>query len=234
MLQLSDNIERKKQKVNFMNKTKIKHHSLSEEVYRQLVKQLINGDFPTGSRMREEKICKDLGVSRTPVRESLIRLVREGLLEQQPRRGCVVRKLPEKEISDLLECRKIIECLILRIYFHNLDRVAIEKLKKRLAAAEKKDMEKLREELLAVDEELHELIIFACENQFLTEYIRKLKLQCRPYRVMRCAEASDIPSILAERRRIIQAILDNDAYEAELGMSEHFDYSRRFYSAGSN
>jgi DNA-binding GntR family transcriptional regulator len=208
---------------------KIKHNSLSEEVYKQLIKRIISGYLPAGTSMREEKICKDLGVSRTPVRESLIRLVREGLLEQQPRRGCVVRELPEKEIADLLECRKLIECLVLRNCFHKLDRIAIAKLKQRIAAAEKYNMEKLREELLAVDEELHELIIDACENKFLAEYVEKLKLQCRPYRVMRCAEENDIPSILAERRKIIQAILDNDAYEAELGMAEHFEYSSRYY-----
>lgn len=217
-----------------MRKIKLKHQSLSEEVYKQLVKQIISGRFPAGSRMREEKICSDLGVSRTPVRESLIRLVREGLLEQQPRRGCIVRELPEKEIADLLECRKLLECLVLRNYFHKLDRDSIVKLKKRLADAEKKGLEKLREELLAVDEELHELIISVCDNRFLAEYVEKLKLQCRPYRVMRCAEEEDIPSILAERSRIIQAILDNDAYAAELGMAEHFDYSRRYYIPDGN
>ncbi|OGV35415.1 MAG: hypothetical protein A2020_06700 [Lentisphaerae bacterium GWF2_45_14] len=215
--------------VNVKRINKIKHCSLSEEVYRQLMKRILNGDFPSGWRMREEKICKDLGVSRTPVRESLIRLVREGILEQQPRRGCVVRLLPGEELADLLECRKLVECLVLRKYFHELDEAEVTKLGNRLASAEKEGMGKLREELLSVDEDLHELIISACDNSFLAEHLRKLKLQCRPYRIMRCAEERDILSILAERRGIIQAILDNDVCEAEQRLMEHFDYSRRYY-----
>ena len=208
---------------------KIEHYSLSEKVYRKIMKRILNGVYQAGQRMREEKLCEELGVSRTPVRESLIRLVREGVLEQRPRCGCIVRQLPEKEIGDLLECRKILECLILRKYFKFLDKDKIRKLERCLVSAQKKNDGKLREELLLIDEELHDIIISSCDNSFLSGEVEKLKLLCRPYRVVRCAEEYDIPAIIAERRGIIEAVLANKPGESEKRLASHFDHSKHYY-----
>lgn len=208
---------------------KIEHYSLSEKVYRELMKRILASAYKAGQRMREETICEELGVSRTPVRESLIRLVREGVLEQRPRCGCIVRQLPEKEINDLLECRKILECLILRKYFDRLDMDKIKKLERRLSCAEKKDDDKLREELLQIDEALHDIIIESCDNSFLSGEVKKLKLLCRPYRVVRCAEEEDISAIIGERRGIMESILDNDPDGSERLLVSHFDRSKHYY-----
>lgn len=208
---------------------KIEHYSLSEKVYRELMKRILNGDYQTGERMREEQICNDLGVSRTPVRESLIRLVREGILEQRPRCGCVVRQLPEKEINDLLECRKILECLILHKYFDKLDMGKVKKLEQSLVLAQKKSNDKLREELLHIDEALHDIIIESCDNSFLSGEVEKLKLLCRPYRVVRCAEEENISAIIAERSEIIKAILSGNLPKSEKLLASHFDRSRNYY-----
>lgn len=207
----------------------IKHLSLSEEVYSRLMRKILDGNFTEGSRLREEILCRELGVSRTPVREALIRLAREGVLEQIPRRGCVLRKLPPEEIEELLKYRCLLECLVLREYFDLIDLEKCRELAAKLDKAAKKGGEGLRSALLSADEELHELITLSCRNSFLAGELKRVQLLCRPYRVLRCAEAENTSSILKERQYIIKAVLSGDAGKAETALSTHFEKSRRYY-----
>ncbi|MFA6102403.1 MAG: GntR family transcriptional regulator [Victivallaceae bacterium] len=214
-----------------MNSSKIRHLSLSEEIYSRLMRLILDNKYPDGYRMREEKLCAELGVSRTPLREAMIRLDREGILERMPRYGCIIRHLPPSEIAELLECRKMLECLTLREYFSNIDLEAVRILKLRLEKAIKNGDDELRTEILNTDETLHALIVSACCNRFLAKQLKDLQMRCRPYRVLRCAEAGDIPSIISERRNIINSILAGQKEDAAKWMEAHFDVSLSYYKA---
>ncbi|HBC89229.1 MAG TPA: hypothetical protein DCZ94_19995 [Lentisphaeria bacterium] len=208
---------------------KIQRRSLGEGVYRRLLRLILDGKITAGKWMREEKLCKELGVSRTPLREALIRLVQEGILEQQTHRGCIVRQLEKDEIGQMMEYRRLLECMVLREWFDKIDRHEIKILDEKLIAATKTGNENLRIAILEADEELHEIIISACDNRFIVEQVRRLQLLCRPYRVLRCAESEDLTAILAERKKIIDAILNDSVEDAVAGLSAHFETSRKYY-----
>ena len=159
----------------------------------------------------------------------MIRLEREGVIERLPRRGCVVRSLEKDDIEQLIDCRKLIECLILKEFFSSLDLKKFKTLSEKLKAARKKSAEELREAVFAADEEIHELIIAACGNRYLAGQVTHLKLLCRPYRALRCSDQEDADAILSEREKIIGAVLDGSVKEAVKMMSEHFECSKRFY-----
>lgn len=212
-----------------MTEEKIRHYSLSEEVYRKLLRGVLDGKYSAGSRLREEKLCKTLGVSRTPVREALIRLAREGILEQQPRCGCVVRQRSQEEFCELLECRQLLECLVLRQWFKNIDRNSLGKLREQLEGVQAENTPEFRDIVLDVDEKLHKLILNACSNHFMAEQLRMLQLQCRPYRVLRCAESLEPQTIKTERLDVINAVLRNQIDDACRCLAEHFASSLRHY-----
>lgn len=81
----------------------------SERVYRRLRSDIIEGRFPPGARIVEQRIATSLDVSRTPVREALRRLETEGLVVGEPNRGSQVRPLSETDIADLYEARSRLE-----------------------------------------------------------------------------------------------------------------------------
>ncbi len=216
-----------------MTEKKSQNLSLSAEVYRKLLRGIFDGKFPLGSRMREEPLCRQLGVSRTPVREALIRLTREGILEQQPRYGCIVRQLSEKEICDLLECRRMIECLVLREWFTNIDIGRMSELKKLLEESEVEDTPGFRITVLKIDEDLHALILNACTNTYMFKQLQILQLQCRPYRELRCIEAREPEAIKQERLMILDAVLQGAVSEACQYLTEHFAISIRHYLSGN-
>lgn len=77
------------------------HDNLSVQVGKWLADKIIRADFAPGSRIREEKIAEELNVSRGPVREALLILQRQRLINILPRRGAVVKKINDAEIKDL-------------------------------------------------------------------------------------------------------------------------------------
>ena len=87
---------------------------LERRVYEQLRDEILSGTLTTGAQLVEARIATDLGVSKTPVREALIRLQRDGLVEIEPYRGARVIEPAETDIREILELRILLECHITR------------------------------------------------------------------------------------------------------------------------
>jgi DNA-binding GntR family transcriptional regulator len=83
--------------------------SARELAYRHIQKQIADGTLGAGRPLSELLLARQLGSSRTPVREAISQLAAEGLLEQMPNRGAVVRRLSRHDITDLYEIREALE-----------------------------------------------------------------------------------------------------------------------------
>lgn len=82
---------------------------LADEVYARLVNALLQGALAPGDRLIQDRLAEDLDVSRTPVRDALLRLNEEGVIEPSGRRGYVVRSLTAKDVGQIYEARFAIE-----------------------------------------------------------------------------------------------------------------------------
>jgi len=210
----------------------ISRKSLADEVYNALLGKIMRGELPQGSRLCEERLCESLGVSRTPLREAMIRLVREGALEKRHNYGCVVRKRELKDLEELMQARSLMERLALREWFGSLDRGRLEEVSEELRQAESFPDEELRERVLRADEAMHSLILASCGNRFVADQIKSLQALCAPYRVHRCAESPDVNSMLAERRAVLDAMLAGNLEGAVAALGRHFECAFKHYSAG--
>jgi Mn-dependent DtxR family transcriptional regulator len=83
--------------------------NLTELTYRSIKEQVLEGTFREGTRLTEEQLANQLGISRSPVREALNRLEAEGLISIESRRGAYVKEFSRKEVSDLYEFREVLE-----------------------------------------------------------------------------------------------------------------------------
>lgn len=83
--------------------------SLRQRAYAHLQRKLISGELRSGSVISEQSLAAEIGISRTPVREAIRTLQQEGVLEQVPRFGTVVRKLDRRDLIELYELREAIE-----------------------------------------------------------------------------------------------------------------------------
>ena len=81
--------------------------SLAERVFERLEGEILSGKYQRGEVLTEMKLVADLGVSRTPVREALQRLDREGLIKLVPNKGAIVLGISEKDLIDIYKIRII-------------------------------------------------------------------------------------------------------------------------------
>jgi DNA-binding GntR family transcriptional regulator len=91
---------------------------VGEAVYRQLRQRILIGQLSPGSRLSVPAIARELGVSRSPVRDAVLQLVREGLGQETLNRGAVVRTLSREELANLYEAGEALEGMAARLAAH--------------------------------------------------------------------------------------------------------------------
>ena len=151
---------------------------LRDEVYRQILAQLQRGLLPPGTRVRDVSLAAQLGVSRTPVREALLRLAREGVLDTTVGRGFRVRPLDSAELREVGTILGTLEALALR-----LSPIPDSSRRHRLDEIDRR-LERTRGDVstcLDLEDEWHRVLLEACPNPRLLELISSLRQIPRRY-----------------------------------------------------
>jgi DNA-binding GntR family transcriptional regulator len=204
-----------------MNKlTKIPN--LTELTYRSIKQSLLDGTFTESSRLTEESLATQLGISKSPVREALNRLEAEGLIYIEARRGAHVRQFSPKEIRDLYDLRAALEghaidaATITPKFLRDLA-ASINRTKKLLEAGDKVGH-------IEEDMRFHAMITAAAGNDELSrvlENVQQKSLLCRS----KSYELSSTTAPVAHKR-IYMALKDGDKQEAQVAMREHIVFVR--------
>ena len=195
--------------------------SLEEKVYLSLEEQIISQKLRPGESVTEMKLSRELVVSRTPVREALQRLDREGLIKLIPNKGAVVLGISEQDLIDIYKIRMRLEGLAARLAAEKKD----EKLCRELCDnvdltgfyMAKGDIEKVKD----LDSEFHDIIYRSCESRMLAKTLSELHRYIASYRKLSLAVDGRIEKSLAEHREIYDAIAKGDAAAADALTSEH-------------
>ena len=158
--------------------TVIARSPLGEQVYLQVLQRIQGGDIPGGSRVRDAAIAAELGVSRTPVREALLRLSREGLLSAEMGRGFRLTSLDRTELRDTGSILAALEPLALE--------QSPEPDTPRLASLGDvvRQLEQTRGDVarcVELDEEFHRVLLEDCPNRRLLALVATLRRSLRRY-----------------------------------------------------
>lgn len=200
-----------------------RHLTLRERIYEEIVRLIVSGELPSGGSIDEKALTEKLRVSRTPFREAIGTLAKEGLIEIKPYRGFFVRSFSRKEIQDLYELRKTLECFAVELAVPNLSDRDIERfeaiLDDAVAALRSGDMDRYG----ARDREFHEMIAERSGNAALIETLARLALQIQVCRTI----ANESPEFAAraarERDDIVGAFRARDARRAAQLMRTHIN-----------
>jgi DNA-binding GntR family transcriptional regulator len=196
--------------------------NLTELTYRSIKQSLLNGTLGERSRLTEESLASQLGISKSPVREALNRLEAEGLVSIEARRGAFVRQFSPKEIRDLYNMRLVLEehavvtAEITPNFLRDLE-ASINQTKKLLKAGDK---------LGHIEEDMrfHAMIAAATGNQELCrvlENVQQKTLICRS----KSYELSATTAPVAHRK-IYEALKRENRREAKAAMQEHISFVR--------
>ena len=181
---------------------------------------ILDGRLPPGQRLKEEELARELGISRTPVREALLILQAEGLVDAAPNRGAVVRSHAAGDLEDLYQLRALLEGYATRRAAVNITESALESL---AASCDRFDelMDSDVQDLVKENLFFHNVILEASRSRRVAEPVRKvieLPLVYRSY----IWYSIDQRRISAHyHRQITRALEARDGERAELVMKEH-------------
>lgn len=167
---------------------------------------IIDGALPAGSRINEVHLAQQLGVSRTPLREALSRLEQEAALISRPRIGRFVVPLALDEFRQIYAIRPLLDPEALRLAgLPSVERLErLRGLNARMARAPGAD------QIIALDDEWHRLLIADCPNRVLLDLIDQFILRTRRYEVALMRERRNVAVAAANHDDIIEALAARD------------------------
>lgn len=196
---------------------------LRDVVFNTLRQAILKGDLKPGERLMEIQLATKLGVSRTPVREAIRKLELEGLVLMVPRKGAEVAQITEKSMVDVLEIRRALEELAVRLACERMTPEGLETLKQ----AEERFEEVLGKEdittVAGADVEFHDTILRATDNQKLIQLLSQFREQMYRYRVEYLKREECHPQVIKEHQDIIQTIENRNKDEAAEYICNHID-----------
>jgi DNA-binding GntR family transcriptional regulator len=151
----------------------IARERLSADVHHDLIGRIIKGEIAQGQRLKDTELAEELGVSRTPVREALLRLEREGFITSQKHLGFTVKRLQESEIREVYPLVRLLECAALDAVplpcpgkLGRLQELA-------LALRDEEEADPFRR--IELDSSWHEILVGDSGNQHLLRILAELK-----------------------------------------------------------
>lgn len=193
------------------------------DIYSTLFNRIISGEYPSGTRLKEEAIASEFNLSRTPVRSVLQQLEQDGLIYGSPNKGSWVLPFTADEIEEIYEIRKSLELLCLDFSSHTLSVQKLLALKKEIIA--NKDIEDF-DLHTALDAELHSLIIEASNKKRLISMLNQLYRLIQNFRILGFASKELRDSTINEHLSILDALISrNNSVASEL-MKKHIENSK--------
>ena len=189
--------------VSIMNE----YQPLRDLVYDTLRQSILKGEIMPGERLIEEELAEKLGVSRTPVREAVHRLQQEGLVNTLPRRGAHVADISEKNVHDVLEVRKAMEELAVRLAVDRITPQGKIKLREAENAFAQASRGRDLREIARLDEAFHDVIYHATENEKLEMLLNNLREQMYRFRYEYLKDEKSRTRLRTEHHDITEAIL---------------------------
>jgi DNA-binding GntR family transcriptional regulator len=185
-------------------------------------------DRPDEVRLDERRLASDLGISRTPVREAMVQLEREGFVRSVPRRGIYVVRKTKAEAVELITAWAALESMAARLITQNAADEEIARLRAMFATFENGRLHAKLDEYSEVNIEFHQTIIRMSRNRVLIDLAANLFAHMRMIRRRTIGENDRADRSIRDHVNIIQALEARDTVRAEdlvrthaLGLAEH-------------
>jgi DNA-binding GntR family transcriptional regulator len=201
-------------------------NSLHDEVAATLREQIFDGTLAPGSFVDEVSLCERLSISRTPLREALKVLTAEGLLRHEPRRGCFVNEVTERDLDEIFPVIALLE-----------GRCAYEAARN-ASDAELNELDELHERLVrhakarrindyyATNHIIHEAIIKLADNRWLAQVIGDLRKILKLARLQQLHAPGRLDQSLSEHLAVFAALKARDSEGADAAMRTHMTRQR--------
>ena len=190
-------------------------YSLRGQVFQEIREDILKGKFKENEELREATLGKELGVSRTPVREALRQLELEGLVHIIPNKGAYVTGITEKDVHDIYMMRSMLEGLCARWAAEHISEEQIQEMEEVLLLTEYHLDRGNAEQLAELDGKFHEVLYDASQSRILRHILSDFHKYVQVARKRSVKKEDRAKKSLEEHREILNALRTGDADRAE-------------------
>jgi len=187
---------------------------LADDVYDQIVDAILNADIDHKDRLVQEKLAADLGISRTPVREALMRLEQEGVLRKTPPGGFQLCKLSDQEVRELYQTRAAIEGQVARILAERSSHDDINTLRKTVEESENTISTATGREYFEANRCIHRKFVELANNRYLLEMFDITWSKAMAFQLFARIQNEDNSKSFNEHMVLVDVIETGDKIEA--------------------
>jgi DNA-binding GntR family transcriptional regulator len=196
---------------------------LRDVVFNTLRQRILTGELKPGERLMEIHLANCLGVSRTPIREAIHKLSLEGLVTMVPRRGAEVSRISKQDLQDVLEVRRTLDTLAVRLACARMTDEEKQNLHEANAEFAKSTLTKDATTIAQSDVKFHDIILMSTGNRRLVQMVNNLAEQVYRYRLEYVKDSRNHMRLIEEHDKISNSIAKGDNETAEKLIQSHID-----------
>ena len=196
--------------------------NITEKVYLYLKNAIIDGTYLPGAKLTNRKLQTELGVSQTPIKDALLMLAGEGMVEISSQRGTFVKKVARKDLLEILDTRLLLETGAVDLLIPDITEEVLSDIK-RCYRETLIEPDKFSYRLfMGKDGQFHLSIIAQTNNRTLTDIYSKLNAHMHTVRFRSPEKVRErLPETNSEHEKILNAINDRNAAQAKSVIRKH-------------
>ena len=204
---------------------------LAHDSIRQLI---VGGELPMGAQLSEATLAAQLGISKTPVREALLRLRADGLIDIQPQRGTFVFSLTPRQVEEICVFREVVELTAVKLAMESRRAELVKALQanvREMALARKaRNFKAIR----LLDEAFHQAVVDHCDNAYLQQAHQLIASKISALRARLPEEAEQVDHCQQNHATIVGLMRDGRIAPTQRALALHIRDTLESYRAASN
>ncbi|WP_232664102.1 GntR family transcriptional regulator [Pseudonocardia sp. TRM90224] len=210
----------------------LRRPSLRDQALAVIRQQLVAGEIRPGEIYSASAMATRLGTSNAPVREAMLTLVNQGVMEVVPNRGYRVTPVTEKDLDEVYQLRLLLEVPAVERLAARDNSAEAEMLREYARTCTKAAVDGDMTVFLEADRDFHLTMLGLLGNGRLVQMVEMLRDQTRLYGLRSLAEQGLLVSTAQEHFPLLEAVLDGDAPEAARMMTLHLSHVRGDWAGG--
>jgi DNA-binding GntR family transcriptional regulator len=215
------------------------HGLRRQAIVESILADVFNGRLRPGQHLVTQQLAERFGVSHTPIREALISLSGIGIIDLLPNRGAVVRAVTSREIREICEVRRVLECQATRCACGRIDLAELHAIADELRwlrSQPSPNWAELIDRARAVDSRLHDVVASCCGNEFLAKELGRLKTLFRAFRDVSYVHHESrndhrrLADEAGEHLAIVEELIRGDGKAASKAMAYHIRTGVRYWA----
>jgi DNA-binding GntR family transcriptional regulator len=204
--------------------------TLRQKAFEEIRRKIICFEMMPGEKLSDKEIAVELGIGRTPVREALLILEREKLVQCQGKRGYFIKKLTRKEVDDYLSIREVLEIYSVPLIIKNITPVILEQLKKTVRRSEVYARRGAIREMASCNDEFHDILYRTTGSETLVDVMSSLSDKFHWLRSMVLTADERSPEEgMGDHREMIEALGKGSAKDMKKVVVKHLRRTKAKY-----